>query len=76
MHHYFCPKCGIKPLVEGKISHGGKWYEFQRVNVLTIDGKVDGSDMDDLRNLEVGYYDGKGSFSNPVASEPYEGGIW
>jgi hypothetical protein len=56
---------------------GGKDFNFQRVNVLTIDGKADGSEMDDLRKLTVGYYAGRSDdWSKPIAKEPYEGGIW
>lgn len=77
VHHWRCPNCGIKCLVEGSFSFGDKWFDFQRVNVLTIDGKADGSEMDDLRKLTIGYYAGRGDdWSKPIAKEPYEGGIW
>ncbi|KIW03880.1 hypothetical protein, variant 2 [Verruconis gallopava] len=76
VHHWFCPKCGIKPFIEGKFNFGDQWFEFQRVNVLTIDERADGSGMDDLRELTIGYYAGRSNdWSLPVADEPYPGGI-
>jgi len=55
----------------------GKDFDFSRVNVLTLDGRVDGSPMEEVKNLKVGYYAGrKDEWHKPIAGEPYEGGAW
>jgi hypothetical protein len=72
-----CPKCGIKCLVEGEFTMNGRTAKFQRINVNTVDGRTDGSPMDDLRNLTIGYFAGAGDqWAKGIADKPYEGGIW
>src|SRR5690349_828969 len=49
VHHWLCPKCGIKCFLEGTYSlDDGKEVRFTRINVLTLDGKEDGSPLEDL----------------------------
>lgn len=85
MHHWLCPKCGIKCFLDGEFVYEGKEFKFARVNVLTLDGKVDGSPMEDLRQIKPVYWDGKGirwegdvleGAPTAAAKEPFEGGMW
>ncbi len=78
-HHWLCPKCGIKCFLEGSYtSSEGSEVQFARINVLTLDGKEDGSPLDDLRLIKTVYWDGKvpGNFSKGTSKEPAEGGVW
>ena len=76
VHHPFCPKCGVRCFLRGFYVWEGKEVAFMRVNALTLDGRVDGAPMDDLRTLKIKYWDGKGENWTVAASdEPYEGGV-
>ncbi len=74
--HSFCPKCGIRCFLHGTYDGpDGAEVSFRRVNVLTLDGRDDGQPMDDLRKVEVLYWDGKtGDWSKGPSKEPYDGG--
>ncbi|KAL2259744.1 hypothetical protein VTK26DRAFT_6463 [Humicola hyalothermophila] len=76
LHHYFCPKCGIKCFLKGVFHHQGKDYPVVRVNILTLDGKADGSPMEDFRDIKIMYWNAKYNLDDPPADKPYEGGIW
>ena len=74
--HSFCPKCGIRCSLRGTyVGPDGADVPFQRVNVLTLDERDDGQPMDDLRKVEILYWDGKtGDWSKGTSKEPYDGG--
>lgn len=85
VHHWLCPKCGIKCFLEGCLTYQGQEIKFTRINVLTLDEKEDGSPLEDLRQLKPLYWDGKSiSWEGDVpkgtpkaaSKEPGEGGIW
>jgi hypothetical protein len=75
VHHWLCPRCGIKCFLKGSFVRGGKEVNVMKINVLTLDGKADGSPMEDLREIKPLYWNGR----NPgegLAHEPWEGGVW
>lgn len=77
VHHPFCPKCGVRCFIRGMFVHEGKEIRFMRINAITIDGKVDGTPMDDLRGIKIKYWDMKSEgWSKGAAAEPWEGGVW
>jgi hypothetical protein len=77
IHHYFCPKCGIRPFLEGEIEHGGEKVPVQRLNVLSIDSRADGKEMVELKSIKVKFFAGKDDqWHRGMADEPYEGGTW
>ena len=78
VHHYFCAKCGTRCFYGGTVNFGGGTpFSFTRINALTLDEKADGSPIEDLRKLSVGYWDGKGDgWAKGVSDEPYDGGYW
>jgi hypothetical protein len=74
--HRFCPKCGVKCYLTGSFEMNGKLTEFARVNALTVDGREDGKEMDDLRKLKIKYYDGlTENWAVGLADEPAKGGV-
>jgi hypothetical protein len=76
VHHLFCPKCGVKCFLRGSFLMNDKKFEFSRVNALTLDGRVDGAPMEDLRKIKIKYYDGLAeNWSVGLADEPAEGGM-
>lgn len=76
MHHYFCPHCGIRCFLVASFSSGGEESSEVFVNAGTIDGKTDGSRMEDLGKLRSKYINGKAeAWSVPPADTPYEGGL-
>lgn len=76
LHHISCPKCHIKCFILGSWDVGGKELPVVRINVLTLDGKADGTPMEDLRDIKLKYWNAKNKFEDPPADEPYDGGIW
>lgn len=76
LHHMFCPKCGIKCYIRGKWDDNGTVIHVVRVNILTLDGKADGTPMEDLREMKLKYWNAKSDMHAPAADEPYEGGFW
>jgi hypothetical protein len=76
VRHRFCPKCGIKCYLKGSFEINGKQVEFARVNALTVDGRVDGKEMEDLRDVKIKYYDGlTENWSIGLADGPAKGGM-
>jgi len=76
-HHRFCPTCGIRCFVTGSIVRNGKEINLMRINVSTIDGREDGEEMVELKNIKVKYFPGKDDeWTRGLADEPYEGGTW
>jgi hypothetical protein len=76
VRHRFCPKCGIKCYLTGEFSMQGNVVKFARINVLTVDGREDGGEMEDLRKFKIKYFDGlTDNFGKGLADEPAEGGI-
>jgi hypothetical protein len=76
LHHTFCPKCGIHCFITVPSTDKQNKLRVLRVNVLTLDGKADGTPMDDLRNVKIKYWNAKCNFEGPPAEEPFEGGVW
>ena len=77
MHHPFCPSCGVRCFLKGKyVLDDGKEIPVFRINVLTLDGKADGTTMGSLGGLKIKYWDGKSDdWSKNAADEPWEGGV-
>lgn len=76
MHHYFCPHCGIRCFLIASFSNGEEKSHEVFVNAGTIDGKADGSMMEDLGKLKLKYVNGKAeAWSDPPADKPYEGAL-
>jgi hypothetical protein len=76
MHHYFCPHCGIRCFLIASFTNGEEENNEVFVNAGTIDGKADGSIMEDLGKLKLKYINGKAeAWSDPAADTPYEGGL-
>ncbi|KAF3074198.1 hypothetical protein CFAM422_003593 [Trichoderma lentiforme] len=76
MHHYFCPHCGVRGFLMASFPNGGEEIMEVFVNAGTIDGKSDGSKMEELGKLKVKYINGKAeAWSDPPADTPYEGGL-
>ncbi|KAK4094179.1 hypothetical protein Purlil1_1670 [Purpureocillium lilacinum] len=71
VNHPFCPRCGIATHL-GPSSHDA----VTRINVLTLDGRVDGRPMEHLRDVKVKYWDGKLGMGLNLGDEPREGGVW
>ncbi|TID19121.1 hypothetical protein E6O75_ATG06242 [Venturia nashicola] len=77
IHHYFCPHCGVRPFLEGEVEMGGEKIPVQRLNMLSIDGRLDGKDMVELKNIKVKYFAGRDvEWTRGLGDEPYEGGTW
>jgi len=77
IHHRVCPKCGIKCFLGGNLTINGTTIYLERVNVLTLDGREDGKEMVDLKNIKVKYYAGRDDeWSRGLSDEPYEFGTW
>ena len=79
IHHWFCPKCGIRCFYGGSyISEKGETVHFKRVNALTLDGRADGQPLEDLRALKTGYTEMKSpeGWRKGIASQPWDGGVW
>ncbi|QDS77102.1 hypothetical protein FKW77_000766 [Venturia effusa] len=77
IHHYFCPHCGVRPFLEGVLVMGGEKIPVQRLNMLSIDGRVDGKEMIELKNIKVKYFSGRDDdWTRGLSDEPYEGGTW
>ncbi|KAH8879541.1 hypothetical protein GQ53DRAFT_671864 [Thozetella sp. PMI_491] len=78
VEHTFCPTCGVRCFMRGNFKkQDGTTMAFLRINVLTLDGRADGEPMDDLRDVEVSYWDGRSDdWSKGLSKKPYEGGIW
>ncbi|KAI1739621.1 Mss4-like protein [Xylaria scruposa] len=74
LHHYFCPRCGVRCFLS--VMAGEKAVRDVFVNAGTLDGKADGSKMLELSKLGVKYIDGKSEdWSKPPANKPYDGGL-
>jgi hypothetical protein len=74
--HNFCSKCGVRCFFTGEYDMGGgKVFRFTRVNALTLTGREDGEEMEDLREIKFVYYDFKHE-ETKSGPEPFEGGIW
>lgn len=75
VHHPFCPKCGVRCYLRGSYILEGKEFSFMRINVLTLDGRVDGEPMEDVRKMKIKYWNLKDNkIPKAPADEPYEGG--
>ena len=75
VHHPFCPKCGVRCYIKGVFAYEGKEFNFMRINALTLEGRVDGESMEDLRKMKIKYWDAKGNEGpHAPADEPLEGG--
>ncbi|RKU43096.1 hypothetical protein DL546_003684 [Coniochaeta pulveracea] len=76
--HNFCSRCGVRCFFSGEYDLGedkGGVVRFTRVNALTLDGREDGEEMEDLRGIKLAYY----GFKDEVfasGKEPFKGGIW
>src|ERR1700761_9225981 len=73
--HLFCPTCGVRCFFRGSYAlPDGTQVHFQSINVLTLEGREDGKPMDDLREIEVSYWDGKSNgWDKGLSKKPYEG---
>ena len=75
VRHPFCPRCGVRCYIRGAIRFWGVEYPVMKVNILTLDSRVDGKPMDDLRDVRIRYWNAGGEVKpGDPASEPFEGG--
>lgn len=76
--HPFCPRCGVSCHYYGTTKTGeGDTIPFTRLNVHTIDGRVDGAQMESLKEIKPKYWDGKtNGWDKGVSEEPWDGGVW
>lgn len=76
--HPFCPRCGVTCYYYGSYkTDEGKIISFTRVNVHTIDGRVDGTPMESLKQIKTKYWDGKtNGWDKGASEEPWDGGVW
>lgn len=76
LHHPFCPKCGVRCFLKGMYVLDGQEFPVMRINVLTLDGKADGTPMGSLGGLKIMYWDGKSDdWEKDPADEPWQGGV-
>lgn len=76
--HPFCPRCGVTCHYYGSYeTDEGKTVSFMRLNVHTVDGRVDGTQMESLKDIKLKYWDGKSNgWEKGAREEPWEGGVW
>lgn len=78
IHRYFCPKCGVQVLGEGKYVFGEQEVPFFSLNALTLDLEgLSGEEKEamDMRNWRIQYWDGRHDNWQAGAKEvPWEGG--
>ncbi|KAJ5606342.1 hypothetical protein N7510_009123 [Penicillium lagena] len=76
--HPFCPHCGVSCYYYGsEKTDEGKSVHFTRINAHTIDGRADGTQMENLKDIKTKYWDGKtNGWDKGVSEEPWEGGVW
>lgn len=76
--HPFCPRCGVTCHYYGSYkTKDGETVSFTRLNAHTIDGRVDGAEMESLKEIKLKYWDGKtNGWDKGVREEPWEGGVW
>ena len=76
--HYFCPGCGITCHYSGSFkTDEGKVVPFTRLNAQTVDGRVDGTQMESLQDIQIKYWDGKSDgWDKGASTKPYDGGVW
>lgn len=56
---------------------GGEKIPVQRLNMLSIDGRVDGKEMVELKKIKIKYFAGRDDeWTRGMGDEPYEGGTW
>ena len=76
LHHPFCPRCGVRCFLKGGFVLNGEYIPVLKINVLTLDGKADGSPMGSLLGLKIKYWNAKTSlWAEGPANEPFEGGV-
>ncbi|OCK76631.1 hypothetical protein K432DRAFT_445886 [Lepidopterella palustris CBS 459.81] len=75
VHHYSCPKCAVSVFIKGFFEMGEDRVPFQAVMANTLDGRVDGEGLEDLRKGQFKYIDGRNDRIE-FADEPFEGGVW
>ena len=77
VRHFFCPRCGITCHYTLPDVVDGKDVLIVRVNVLTIEGRVDGRPMERLRDVKIGHWDGRANgWDKGPGDEPWDGGVW
>ncbi|KAF2665253.1 hypothetical protein BT63DRAFT_429172 [Microthyrium microscopicum] len=79
VQHQFCPTCGVRGWVKGVIiGPSNKDFSFMRINVHTLDGREDGAEIESLKDIKIGYWDGvndKDGWAKGVGEKPYDRGI-
>ncbi|KAJ5833562.1 hypothetical protein N7474_001873 [Penicillium riverlandense] len=76
--HLFCPHCGVTCHYYGSyLTDEGETVPFTRLNAQTVDGRVDGMQMESLKQIKPKYWDGKSNgWHKGTSEEPWDGGVW
>jgi len=75
VHHYSCPKCATSVFISGFFEMGDKELPFMAVMGNTLEKRLDGEPLEDLRKVKIKYMDGKAD-KLEFQDEPWEGGAW
>lgn len=59
IHRWLCPTCGVQVFQEGTFEFQGMEVSYMRINAATLDGRDDGEEMVELKDVEVRYYGGR-----------------
>jgi hypothetical protein len=76
-HRWLCPTCGVQVFQEGVYSFQGMEVSYMRVNASTLDGRVDGGEMVELKDVRVRYYGGRNpaDIGKGAMDEPWPHGL-
>lgn len=78
IHRWLCPECGIQVFCEGEYVYMDHLVSYMRINAVTVDGRVDGEKMRELKDIKPRYYGGREreTLVLGLKDEPWEHGIW
>ncbi|KAF2490497.1 glutathione-dependent formaldehyde-activating [Lophium mytilinum] len=75
VHHYACPKCSTSVYISGFFEMGDEEIPFMAVMANTLDKRLDGEPLEDLRKVKIKYIDGRHD-KLELLDEPFPGGAW
>jgi len=77
IHRWLCPTCGIQVFQEGTYTFQGMEVSYLRVNASTLDGRLDGEEMVELKDVKVKYYGGRdpACIAQGTKDEPWSRGL-
>jgi len=75
VHHFSCPKCAISVFIRGYFEMGDSQIPFMAVTANTLEKRLDGEPLEDLRKVKIKYMNGRAD-KVEARDEPWEGGVW